>query len=54
MTLPTCPNGGKRCFKSRRAAKQATKRVHNKFRCYRYPFCHEIHVTSDRVPEMPR
>ena len=49
-----CPKSGKRYFRSRRAAKKATKRVHNKFRIYRCPFCRSLHVTGETRSESAR
>ena len=47
---PICPATGKRCFKSKRAAKEGTKTVHNRIRVYFCDHCHTFHVTSRRVP----
>ena len=52
--MRTCPKGGKRCFKSKRAARKATKRVHNKFRIYRCPACGFLHTTHETKPERSR
>lgn len=51
---PICPKTGKRCFESKRAAKQGAKTVHNRFRVYFCRHCRHFHITSLRVPTRGR
>lgn len=46
MSYAACPKTGKRCYGSKRMAREATKNVSNKIRVYICPHCHSFHVTS--------
>ena len=46
-----CEETGKRCFHSRRRARAANRRLHNKVRVYLCPHCHCFHITSsEKLP----
>lgn len=44
--MKKCPVSGKRCYRSKGAARLATRNVHNRFRVYICPDCGCFHVTS--------
>lgn len=47
VEMKLCPTG-KRCFASRAEARRCRRTVGNRFRVYRCPHCHSIHITRSR------
>lgn len=46
-----CTNGGKKCFKSEKAANNSRNTIEkfkSHMRTYRCPYCHFWHLTSER------
>lgn len=48
--MKTCPNGGKRCYRSARRARMSMASTGNRVRVYRCPSCGYLHVTRQAQP----